>query len=68
MALPWTYKLLLSRRVVTPQGIRPAAILVEGGQIKDVVPLEQVPRDAQVRDFGDAAILPGSGRFACPHQ
>ncbi len=48
-----------SRRVVTPQGIRPAAILVEGGRIRDVVPLEQVPRDAQVRDFGDAAILPG---------
>ncbi|MGA3293153.1 MAG: allantoinase AllB [Candidatus Acidiferrales bacterium] len=49
----------LSRRVVTPEGIRPGAIVVEGEQIRSVVPLEQAPAGAQIHDFGDAAILPG---------
>jgi len=49
----------LSRRVVTPEGIRPAAILVEGDKIHTVVSPDQVPRNSETRDFGDAAILPG---------
>ena len=49
----------LSRRVVTPEGIRPAAILVEGEKIQAVVALDEVPRNCETRDFGDAAILPG---------
>jgi allantoinase len=49
----------VSRRVVTPQGIRPAAILVEGEQIQAVVPAAQIPTGAEIHDFGDAAILPG---------
>src|ERR1700720_4561227 len=49
----------VSRRVVTPEGIRPAAILVEGERIRAVVPPEQAPRDADVHDFGEVAILPG---------
>jgi len=49
----------LSRRVVTPAGVRPAALLVEGEHIRDVVPPQQVPSFAAIRDFGDAAILPG---------
>jgi allantoinase len=49
-----------SRRVVTPEGIRSAAILVEGERIKAVVPHDQLPADGcQIHDFGDAAILPG---------
>lgn len=48
-----------SRRVVTPQGIRPAAILVEDEVIRGVVAPDQIPRDARKTDFGDAAILPG---------
>ncbi len=48
-----------SRRVVTPEGIRPAAILVDGEQIQTVVTPEQVPAGAETHDFGDAAILPG---------
>lgn len=48
-----------SRRVVTPEEIRPAAILVEGEKIKAVVPLDQMPRNAEFHDFGEAAILPG---------
>jgi allantoinase len=49
----------ISRRVVTPEGIRPAAILVEGQAIREVVPSEQVPGGFEIHDFGKAAILPG---------
>jgi allantoinase len=54
----------LSRRVATPQGVRPAAIVVEGEKIRAVVPADQVAaqpeiRDSDIHDFGDAAILPG---------
>jgi allantoinase len=46
--------------VVTPEGLRPAAILVEGERIHSVVPTEGVAIDVvPVKDFGDAAILPG---------
>jgi len=49
----------LSRRVVTPEGVRPAALLVEDERIRDVVAPPQVPASAEIQDFGDAAILPG---------
>ena len=49
----------LSRRVVTPEGIRPAAILVEGEKIKAVVSPDHVLKNFDTHDFGDAAILPG---------
>lgn len=49
----------LSRRVVTPEGTRPAAIVVEGEKIQAVVPSDQVPTHATIHDFGNAAILPG---------
>ena len=45
--------------MVTPEGIRPAAVLVEGERITAVVAVGRVPAQAQVRDFGEAAILPG---------
>jgi allantoinase len=50
----------LSQRTVTPQGVRPAAILVEAEIIKDVVSPGQLPRQfCEIHDFGDNAILPG---------
>jgi allantoinase len=50
----------LSRRVITPEGIRPAAILVEGERIKAVVSPNEVPGDGcEILDFGETAILPG---------
>src|SRR5216683_8126227 len=52
-------KALLSRRVVTPDGIKAAAVLVQDGRIVDVVPLDQLPAQISVKDFGEAAILPG---------
>ena len=49
----------LSHRVVTPEGIRPGAILVEGEKILAVVSPDQAPRNFDAHDFGEAAILPG---------
>src|SRR5260370_2459786 len=49
----------LSRRVVTPHGIEAAAVLVENGRILDVVPPVRMPEKISVKDFGEAAILPG---------
>ena len=49
----------VSRRVVTPEGVRPAAVLVEGQRIRGVVVPNQVPEQAEAQDFGNAAILPG---------
>jgi len=48
-----------SERVVTPEGIRPAAILVDGQTIHAVIERHQVPASARLTDFGRAAILPG---------
>lgn len=48
-----------SQRVVTPTGLRPAALLVEGEQIREVVAPEEVPAHAEVQNFGELAILPG---------
>src|ERR1700730_15923200 len=46
--------------VITPDGIRPAAILVKGEQIQAVVSPDQVPaEDYEIHDFGEDAILPG---------
>jgi allantoinase len=52
-------KAFLSRRVVTPHGIEAAAVLFQDGRILDVVPQQELPAEASVTDFGDAAILPG---------
>lgn len=52
-------RVFLSRRIVTPEGIRPGAVLVDGEQIKAVVAPGEVPAGATAEDFGNAAILPG---------
>jgi allantoinase len=50
----------VARRVITPDGVRPAAVLVKGGQIQAIVSPDQVPaEDYKIHDFGEAAILPG---------
>ena len=49
----------VSRRVVTPQGIRAAAVLVENGRIVDVTPAGPLSAEIPLKDFGDLAILPG---------
>jgi len=50
----------LSRRVVTPDGVRPGAVLVEGEQIREVVGIDRVlAAGIEGLDFGDSALLPG---------
>jgi allantoinase len=44
---------------VTPEGIKEAAVLAEGGCIVDVVPRPRIPAQFAVEDFGDLALLPG---------
>jgi allantoinase len=49
----------ISNRVVTPEGTRPAALLVEDGRIRAVCRRSEIPSDAIVHDCGNDAILPG---------
>ncbi|MDE3105485.1 MAG: allantoinase AllB [Acidobacteriota bacterium] len=49
----------VATRVVTPQGVRAAALITESGRITAIVAPEAVPAGVPVTDFGDAAILPG---------
>ncbi|MFF7196974.1 allantoinase AllB [Streptomyces sp. NPDC088197] len=52
--------ILRSRRVVTPEGERPAAVAVSGGVISAVRPYETPdPAGARVVDLGDDVLLPG---------
>ncbi len=49
----------LSRRVITPEGVRAGAVLVEDGQIRAIVEAAQIPAYAQVQDFSERVLLPG---------
>jgi allantoinase len=48
-----------STRVLTPNGLRPATLLVEHGRIAAVAGWGEVPLNGKLRDFGDSVILPG---------
>ncbi|MDI6101508.1 allantoinase AllB [Actinoplanes sp. NEAU-A12] len=48
-----------SRRVTTPDGEGPAAVLVEGGKITAVLAYDAVAPAAEDVDLGDTALLPG---------
>jgi len=50
---------LLSTRVLTPAGLAPAAVLVEGERILAVCGRDEVPLGVERVDFGDAVVLPG---------
>jgi allantoinase len=59
----------LSRRIVTPEAIRPGAVLVHNGKAREgkisglilaeEVPAEKIPPNFEIHDFGNSAILPG---------
>ncbi len=54
----------VSRRVVTPQGVKEAAILVEDERIRALIPPPELAAHPEIpasgtHDFRDAAILPG---------
>lgn len=48
-----------SRRVVTPDGVQPASVIVEGERIRSVDRFDAIPAVADVFDAGDKIILPG---------
>ena len=48
-----------STRVVTPEGVRPATVLVETGRIVRVAGWSDAPASAQRRDYGDSVLMPG---------
>ncbi|MET8681564.1 allantoinase AllB [Streptomyces sp. NPDC004647] len=52
--------ILRSTRVITPEGMRPAAVAVSGEKIAAVLPYDAgSPAGARLEDFGDDALLPG---------
>ena len=50
---------LQSRRVVTPEGTQPAALLIDGERIAAVLPHGQIPSSARVEDVGERVVMPG---------
>ena len=48
-----------SRRVVTPEGVRPAAVLVKGERIEAVVPWDAAPGGMRVDDHADHVVMAG---------
>jgi allantoinase len=52
-------KALRSTRVLTPQGIAPAAVIVDHGRIAALANWNEVPSTAELVDFGDLVLLPG---------
>lgn len=57
--IPATDLLLRGRRVVTPEGMRPASVHVSGGRIVAVGGYDATAEDARVVDVGDAVLMPG---------
>ena len=52
-------KALRSTRVLTPQGLAPAIVMVERERISDILSWDDLPPDAILHDFGDRVLLPG---------
>ena len=50
---------LRGRRVVTPDGVRPAALHVEHGSISRIAAWEDVPSGAELTDAGESLVMPG---------
>ncbi|HEY5944867.1 MAG TPA: hypothetical protein VIV40_05220, partial [Kofleriaceae bacterium] len=48
-----------SQRVVTPAGMRAAAVHVTGGRIDRVAQWDDVPAGARLVDYGELAVMPG---------
>ena len=50
---------LASRRVVTAHGVKPAAVLVDGERVVDVVAPDKIPAGYDVEDLGELVLMPG---------
>jgi allantoinase len=49
----------ISERIVTPQGTRPGALLIDDQEIRAICPLSEIPTHAITHDCGNDALLPG---------
>jgi allantoinase len=49
----------ISKRIVTPQGTQPGALLVEDGKIRAICQPSEIPTDTIVHDCSNDALLPG---------
>jgi allantoinase len=52
-------QVFVSQKVVTPFGTRPAAVLVERGEITALRPMTDIPADASVVDCSKYVLMPG---------
>jgi len=59
MARPAADLVVESRRVVTPEGVREAAVVIAGGRIREVVPRRSAPPAVRGLDASDHVVLPG---------
>ncbi len=48
-----------SQRVLTPQGLQPATLIIDKGRITAVTAFENVPQDCPLEDQGGLVIMPG---------
>ncbi len=49
----------ISERIVTPQGTRPGALLIDDQEIRAICRLSEIPTHATTHDCGNDALLPG---------
>lgn len=49
-----------SRRVLTPEGLRTAMVMVEDGIVGDISTPRRQPRSVEVIDLGDLVLMPGA--------
>src|SRR6478672_9058418 len=52
-------RVFVSQQVVTPQGLRPAAVLIDDGRIVAVRPVSDIPADIPVVDCTQHVLMPG---------
>ena len=57
-----------SDRVVLPDGVRAAAILLRGGRIASIAPRDAPAGDASDIDAGDLVVLMSNGGFGGIHR
>lgn len=51
--------ILRSRRIVTPDGLRDAAVVINDGRISDVINPDAIPSGADIEDVGELVVAPG---------
>jgi allantoinase len=50
---------IVSRRVLTPDGLKEAVVVIDDGKIVDLKPLTGLPADLRIEDAGDNVVMAG---------